>query len=149
MAEPGRQMFPGPHLHTSLWNLHPECQEQKPKAKARVVCQWSLVNTFLYFLSTHPTVSTYYVWPQQLNLNPHPVISQPKLQNYSPVRTGVFVGKTEQKANLRNTQHALEEGACLQLLWSLKRPVEMGRGEGRAWPCSPAEKKIATNTTLQ
>lgn len=50
----------------------------------------------------------------QLNINSHPV----KLQNYSPVRTGVFVGKTEQKANLRNSQHALENRASLLLLWA-------------------------------
>lgn len=95
-----------------------------------MVCRWSLDNTFLYFQSMHPTVSTSHVWPQQLNLHPHPVISQPKLQNYSPVRTGVFVGKTEQKAHLRNTQHARRKEPAFSYSGPQKasRNGKVGRG---------------------
>jgi hypothetical protein len=96
----------------------------------------------------HPTVSAYHVWPQQLNLNSHPVVSQPKLQNYSPVRAGIFVGKTEQKQISETlSMHWRKEPAfsCS----GPKKASRNGKRGGEGMTLLSSQEKIAINTTLQ
>lgn len=134
MAEPGTQMgFPGPHLHTSV-SVKPSPRMPRAKTKGKGPCGLPVEPSqhFLILLVYASNcehllrmVTTTQLKPTPCNLS----TQTPKLQ---PSKNRCICGKNRTESKSQKHPACTGRRSLPSATLGLKRPVEMGSGEGRA-----------------